>query len=221
MPNFIIQYLGRVKYALNRRIFLDIKNIYEKRINDMAKYLTENIRNVAIIGHSGEGKTSLAEAILYNAKATDRLGKTTDGNTVMDFDEQEIARGISISLSVANLDWNGVKINLVDVPGFYDFEGEFEGALRAVGSAVLVADASGQVAVGAEKAIDYCIRRHIPLMIFVNGVDKENETSSPLLESTSNDTWKETYACQYEAIEKCCHSVSIDVGRKIEECQNG
>ena len=140
----------------------------------MGKVLTQNIRNVAIIGHSGEGKTSLAEAILFNGKSIDRLGKTTDKNTVMDYDEQEMARGISISLACANTYWQDVKINLIDVPGFYDFEGEFEEAMRAVGAAILVADASGSVSVGAEKAITYCIRRHIPLLIFVNGVDKEN-----------------------------------------------
>ena len=140
----------------------------------MGKISSDKIRNVAIIGHSGAGKTSLAEAILFNGKSIDRLGKTTEKNTVMDYDEQEMQRGISISLACAYTYWDDVKINLVDVPGFYDFEGEFEEAMRAVGSAVLVADANGQVAVGAEKAIDYCLRRHIPLMIFVNGIDKEN-----------------------------------------------
>ena len=140
----------------------------------MGKMFAENIRNVAIIGHSGSGKTSLAEAILFNGKSIDRLGKTTEKNTVMDYDEQETSRGISISLACAYTQWADTKINLIDVPGFYDFEGEFESAMRAVGSAVLVADANGQVAVGAEKAIDYCLRRHIPLMIFVNGIDKEN-----------------------------------------------
>ena len=140
----------------------------------MGKVLSENIRNIAIIGHSGEGKTSLAEAILFNGKTIDRLGKTTDKNTVMDYDEQEMSRGISISLACAYTYWQDVKINVVDVPGFFDFEGEFEEAMRAVGSAILVADASGSVSVGAEKSIDYCLRRHIPLMIFVNGVDKDN-----------------------------------------------
>ena len=140
----------------------------------MGKIKSENIRNVAIIGHSGEGKTSLAEAILFNGKTIDRLGKTADKNTVMDYDDQEMARGISISLACAYTFWQDTKLNIIDVPGFYDFEGEFEEALRAVGSAVLVADASGAVSVGAEKAIDYCVRRHIPLMIFVNGVDKDN-----------------------------------------------
>lgn len=140
----------------------------------MGKISSEKIRNIAIIGHSGAGKTSLAEAILFNGKSIDRLGKTTEKNTVMDFDEQEMQRGISISLACAYTYWDDVKINVVDVPGFYDFEGEFESAMRAVGSAVLVADASGNIAVGSEKAIDYCLRRHIPLMIFVNGIDKEN-----------------------------------------------
>ena len=140
----------------------------------MGKITSDNIRNIAIIGHGGEGKTSLAEAILFNGKTIDRLGKTSEKNTVMDFDEQELARGISISLACAYTTWQNVKINVVDVPGFYDFEGEFSEALRAVGSAVLVADANGSVSVGAEKSIDYCLKNHIPLMIFINGVDKEN-----------------------------------------------
>ncbi len=133
-----------------------------------------NIRNVALIGHGGSGKTSLAEAFLFNAGVIPKMGNTTAGNTVMDFTQEEISRGISISLSCAYLNWQGVKINIIDVPGFYDFEGEFEEAVRAVGSAVLVADACGFVTVGAEKAINYCLKRHVPLIIFVNGIDKEN-----------------------------------------------
>ena len=140
----------------------------------MGKISSDKIRNIAIIGHSGSGKTSLAEAILFNGKSIDRIGKTTEKNTVMDYDEQEMQRGISISLACAYTYWEDCKINIVDVPGFFDFEGEFEQAMRAVGSAILVADANGSLSVGAEKAIDYCLRRHIPLMIFVNGIDKDN-----------------------------------------------
>ncbi len=134
----------------------------------------DNVRNIALIGHSGEGKTTLAEAILFNGGTIDRLGKTTDKNTVMDFDAEEMARGISISMGVSHTEFNGVKINLIDVPGFFDFEGEFISAMRAVASAILVADANGTVSVGAEKAIDYCLWRKIPLIIFINGIDKEN-----------------------------------------------
>ncbi|MBO4323516.1 MAG: elongation factor G [Clostridia bacterium] len=133
-----------------------------------------NVRNVALIGHGGSGKTSLAEAMLFNAGVISKMGNTANGNTVMDFTPEEISRGISISLSCAYADWKGVRINVIDVPGFYDFEGEFEEAVRAVGSAVLVADACGYVTVGAEKAINYCLKRHVPLIIFVNGIDKEN-----------------------------------------------
>lgn len=140
----------------------------------MSQKVAKDIRNVAVIGHSGEGKTSLCEAILFNGKSIDRLGKVTEKNTVTDFDAEELARGISVSLACAYTEWNGVKINIVDVPGFFDFEGEFQEAMRAVGSAVLVAEANGQVSVGAEKAINYCLKHHVPLMIFINGVDKEN-----------------------------------------------
>ena len=134
----------------------------------------KNIRNIAVIGHSGEGKTSFCEAILFNGGSTDRLGKVTDGTTVTDYDEQEIARKMSISLAAAYTMWDGVKLNLLDVPGFYDFEGEENEALRAAGGALIVTSASGALSVGAEKAIDKCLKNKIPMVLFINGMDKEN-----------------------------------------------
>ena len=86
---------------------------------------TKNIHNIAIIGHSGEGKTTLCEAIMFNGRSIDRMGKIENGTTVSDYDEQEIARKMSVSLSVCYTVWKETKINLLDVPGFYDFEGEF------------------------------------------------------------------------------------------------
>ena len=133
-----------------------------------------DIRNIAVIGHSGEGKTSAVEALLFNGGMTDRLGKVTDGNTVTDYDEQEIARKMSISLSMAYTMWDGVKLNLLDVPGFYDFEGEENEALRAAGGALIVTGATGTLTVGAEKAIDKCLKNKIPMVVFINGVDKDN-----------------------------------------------
>ncbi len=133
-----------------------------------------NIRNIAIVGHSGEGKTTLTEAILYNGGSIERMGKTDNGTTVSDFDEQEIARKTSISLSLSYANWKGVKLNLLDVPGFYDFEGEFDSAMRACGAALVVMGANGSVTVGAEKAINYCLKAKKPLIIFINGMDKEN-----------------------------------------------
>ena len=133
-----------------------------------------NIRNIAIVGHSGEGKTTLTEALLFNGGVIERMGKTDNGTTVSDFDEQEIARKTSISLSLANLVWKNVKFNLLDVPGFYDFEGEVISAMRACGAAVVVVGPGGAVTVGAEKAIDQCLKLKKPSIIFVNGMDKEN-----------------------------------------------
>lgn len=140
----------------------------------MAGFLAKDIRNVALIGHSGEGKTTLAEAILFNAKAIDRQGKTDDGNTTMDFDPEEISKKISISLATANCVYNNVKFNLIDVPGYFDFESEMMEALSVADSAIIVTGASGTLTVGTEKALDYCIANKIPAMLFINGIDKEN-----------------------------------------------
>ena len=142
---------------------------------------TDTIRNVAIIGHSGEGKTTLAEAILFNAGATDRQGRTDDGNTVCDFDPEEIARKSSISLSAARCEYTdrkgrNITFNLIDVPGFFDFEGEFNQALEACDSAVIVTGGSGTLTVGTEKAIEYCLKHEIPSILFINGLDKENSS---------------------------------------------
>ena len=134
----------------------------------------KNIRNIAIVGHSGEGKTTLVEAMLFNSGAIERMGKVENGTTVSDFDEQEIARKSSVSLSVAYLIWKEHKLNLLDVPGFYDFEGEFSSAMRAAGAALVVTDANGTVSVGAEKAINACLKAKKPLVVFINGMDKEN-----------------------------------------------
>ncbi len=134
----------------------------------------KNIRNIAIVGHSGEGKTTLCEAMLFNGGSIERMGRTDAGNTVSDFDEQETARKISVSLSVAYTEWMGAKLNLLDVPGFYDFEGEFNEAMRACGAALVVTGADGTVSVGAEKAISLCLKAKKPLIVFINGMDKEN-----------------------------------------------
>ena len=134
----------------------------------------KNIRNIAIVGHSGEGKTTLCEAILFNGGAIERMGRVDTGTTVSDFDEQEIARKMSVSLSASYTTWKDVKINLLDCPGFYDFEGEVNEAMRACGAAIVVMGANGTLTVGAEKAINQCLRAKKPLIIFINGMDKDN-----------------------------------------------
>lgn len=140
---------------------------------------TEEIRNVAIIGHSGEGKTTLTEAILFNAGAIDRQGKVDDGNTVSDFEQEEIARKTSISLTASRCEYTDrknrhVAFNLLDVPGFFDYDGERSEALAAADNALIVTGANGTLTVGTEKAIEYCLKHKIPSILFINGLDKDN-----------------------------------------------
>lgn len=137
-------------------------------------YTGKNIRNVALIGHSGEGKTSLAEAMLYNAKMIDRLGKVDDGTSVMDYDQEEIDRKLSINLALASVPWLDNKINIIDVPGFFDFEGELKSAYCAMDAVIIVTGASGNVTVGTEKVIDKAMKYKTPGIIFVSQINKEN-----------------------------------------------
>ena len=134
----------------------------------------ENIRNIAIVGHSGEGKTTLCEAMLFNGGMIDRMGKVPDGTTVSDFDELEKAKKMSVYTSCSYLTWKDVKINLIDLPGYYDFEGERNEGLRAAGGALLVIGANGSLPIGAEAIVEYCLKLGKPLIIFINGMDKEN-----------------------------------------------
>ena len=134
----------------------------------------ESIRNIAVVGHGGEGKTTLVEAMLYNAGAIDRMGKVSDGTTVSDYDDLEKAKGMSIYTSASHLYWKGVKVNLLDLPGYYDFEGERASGLRAAGGALLVIGANGVIPIGAEAIVDHCLKLGKPLIIFINGMDKEN-----------------------------------------------
>ena len=135
---------------------------------------TKIIKNIAIIGHSGEGKTTLCEAMLFNGGAIDRMGKVLDGTTVSDYDDLEKNKKMSIYTSVSNLIWKNVKVNLLDLPGYYDFEGERNEGLRAAGGALLVIGANGVLPIGAQSIVDYCLKLGKPLIIFINGMDKEN-----------------------------------------------
>ena len=134
----------------------------------------ESIRNIAVVGHSGEGKTTLVEAMLFNGGMIDRMGKVPDGTTVSDYDDLEKAKKMSIYTSASYLTWKNVKINLLDLPGYYDFEGERNEGLRAAGGALLVIGANGVLPIGAESIVDYCLKLGKPLIIFINGMDKEN-----------------------------------------------
>ncbi len=140
----------------------------------MKNYNTKRIKTLALVGHSGSGKTSLTEAMLYKAGAINKLGSTEAGTTVSDFDKEEIARQASISLSAASLEWNDTKINLLDTPGYFDFEGQARTALKASEAALFVVDAQSPIEVGTEKYWNYCEKIGLPRIIFVNKIDKED-----------------------------------------------
>ena len=132
------------------------------------------IRNFALVSHGGAGKTSLAEAMLFNSKTVDRLGRVDEGNTALDYSEDEKARKISINLAVASFEWNGVLCNLVDTPGYADFIGDVVSAIRAVDCAVVLLDASAGVEVGTERVWELSSKQSLPKLIFVNKLKKEN-----------------------------------------------
>ncbi|MBR2405775.1 MAG: elongation factor G [Clostridia bacterium] len=140
----------------------------------MKQYNAKHIRNVALVGHASTGKTSLAEAIAYITGLTDRLGKVADGNTLCDFDPEEIKRGASVSLSVLPVEWKDTKINLLDTPGSFDFAGGMSEGIRAAGSAVIVLSGKSGVTVGAQKARAAAKKKGIAQLLFVNKLDSEH-----------------------------------------------
>ena len=142
----------------------------------MKTYTPDKIRNVGIVAHGGAGKTSLTEAILYNAGLTSRLGKVDDGTTVTDYLPEEIKRKVTITSTLAPLEWNNTKINFVDTPGYADFIGEVKGALRAVDNVLMVVCGVSGVEVQTEVIWDFANEKNMPRILFVNKLDRENSS---------------------------------------------
>lgn len=140
----------------------------------MNVYTTDKIRNVVLLGHGGVGKTTIAEAMAYLSGLTSRMGTVSDGNTISDYDKEEIKRKFSISTSVIPIEWNDTKINILDTPGLFDFVGEVEEAVSAADAAVIVVDGKSGIQVGTQKAWEICDRYNIPRLICVTGMDDDN-----------------------------------------------
>ena len=140
----------------------------------MKNYTVDKIRNVAFLGHGGSGKTTLTESLLYTTQVIKRMGKVEDGNTVSDYDKEEINRKFSIGTSVVPIEWQDHKYNFLDTPGYFDFVGDVFSALRVAGGAVIMLDASSGIEVGTEKAWNFTEKREMPKIIFINKMDKEN-----------------------------------------------
>jgi len=149
----------------------------------MREYRTEQIRNIGIIAHSGAGKTSLIEAMLYNGGTIERMGKVDDGSTVADYAPDEIARKTTINCSVCIGEWNGHKLNIIDTPGAEDFYGDLASVLRVVDAIVVVVDATTGVEGGTEKVWEIADKYELPRLIFINKMDKENASFENALAS--------------------------------------
>ncbi len=149
----------------------------------MKQYKAKDIRNIALAGHGGDGKTSLAEALLFMAGATDRLGSVAEGNTVCDFDPEETKRKLSVSSAVAPFEYDGVKVNIIDTPGLFDFAGGFHEGVRAADAVIITLSAKSGVLVGTEKAWKLATAQKKAKAFYVSKMDLENADFNKVLEA--------------------------------------
>lgn len=149
----------------------------------MKEYQSDKIRNIVLVGHGGSGKTTLAEAMLYNGKAIERIGKMEEGTTASDFDPEEIKRQISIGTSVLPVEWENTKINILDTPGYFDFVGEVFSSLKVAEGAVLLVDASSGIEVGTEKSWELISEKNMPRIVFISKMNRENADFFKVVES--------------------------------------
>ncbi|MGI8423921.1 MAG: elongation factor G [Chloroflexota bacterium] len=168
----------------------------------MKTYAPDAIRNVGLFSHMGLGKTTLAEAMLFNAGAINRMGRVDEGTTTSDYDPDEHRRTMSVQVSLLPIEWKDHKINLLDTPGYADFAGEVMSALRVVDGAVIVADAVSGLEVGTEQAWDYCRERDVPRVVVINRMDRENANFERTLEQLR------------EKFGKCVVPVQVPIGSR-------
>ena len=148
----------------------------------MKVYTTDRIRNVVILGHGGAGKTSLVEAMAYLGGITSRMGSIAEGNTISDYDKEEIKRKFSISTSLVPIIWGDIKVNVLDTPGYFDFVGEAEEAAAAADAAIIVVSGKNGVEVGTQKAWELCEKYQLPRMIYVSDMDVDNASFRKVVE---------------------------------------
>ena len=177
----------------------------------MKEYTAKDIRNIGVFGHGGEGKTTLCEAMLFNAGLIDRLGKVENGTTTTDYDPEEIARGISINVALAPLEWKNTKINVIDAPGFFDFYGEVTAAMTLADSALIVISAVSGPVVGAEKAMAMCEKAHKARMVVINQLDRENANFEKVMGEISKKFGPSVVPIQLPIIEGGAFKGYVDV----------
>lgn len=167
----------------------------------MRDYSTEKIRNICLMGHGGSGKTSFAEAMLYNTGVLDRLGKVVDGNTVMDYDGEEIKRKISINTALAACEWKDVKINIIDTPGYFDFVGEVKQGIKVSEGCIIIVSAKSGPGVGTEKAWEYAEEQKNARFFYINKMDEENANFTEALNKMKELFGKSIIALQVPIME--------------------
>jgi len=187
----------------------------------LKRYSADQIRNVALAGHQGTGKTSLAEALLFDTGGIERLGAVDDGSARTDFDPEESRRRISINLALAPVEWNGHKLNFVDAPGYLDFVGEVAGAMRVTDAAVLVLAGPSGVEVGTEAAWELAEDRGIPRFLFVNKMDRENADFGRVMESIRNTFGNRCVAVQLPIGQEAGFSGVVDVVHHVAYTGSG
>lgn len=188
----------------------------------MKDYTVGKIRNVCLLGHGGTGKTTLAEAMLFNTGVLDRFGKVPDGTTTTDFDPEEIKRKFSINTALAPCEWKDHKINVIDTPGFFDFVGELKQGLRVAESAIILVAGKGGMAVGTEKSWQYANEQGISKMFFISKLDEENANYFEVYEQLSNAYGNKIIAFQLPIIENGKFTGIIDIiGMQAKRIENG
>jgi len=187
----------------------------------MKDYTAANIRNIGIFGHGGEGKTTLTEAMLFNAGLIERIGRVENGNTTTDFDPEETKRAISINAALAPLEWKDVKINIIDAPGFFDFYGEVYAAMVLADAALIVVGSVSGPVVGVEKAMELCKERNMARMMVVNQMDRENANFEKVVDELVAKFGPSVVPIQIPIMDKGAFKGYVDVVNKTAKLFDG
>ena len=156
----------------------------------MKVYTSEKIRNVVLLGHGSCGKTTLVEAMAYSTGIINRQGKVEEGNTISDYDKEEQKRLFSISTTVVPIEYDGIKINFLDTPGYFDFVGEVEEAMAVADAAVIVVSAKSGLEVGVIKAWEFCEKHNLPRIFFVTDMDLDNASYREVVDQLTEEFGK-------------------------------